>query len=176
MRCTNCGIENRQGAAFCKNCGCRLGNNQISSATMPLSAPPAKKKYVKTVIVVIAIVIGLALVVAAIYVVNNGGFSSVFSSFGKSDEEIILGSWSSADENALGAIQNITFLSDGTCTVSGAYGSEVGKWSIVDGQLSVLGNIGGMFISYKGFICPYSLDGSVLTLYVNNNEYTYYSN
>lgn len=30
MKCPNCGVENHEGAKFCRNCGCSLGDNRIT--------------------------------------------------------------------------------------------------------------------------------------------------
>lgn len=113
---------------------------------------------------------------------NDGFTSNLF----KSDEDRILGDWvldtsyygEGLDKlaNLNGVIVEITFLSDGTCTVDGTSSPESGVWSIVDGQLKVQGTMGGMFWNYNGFLADYDLNGDTLTLYGDDgeNDYVYY--
>ena len=113
---------------------------------------------------------------------SSGGF---LSKLFKSDEDRILGDWvlDTSDygegldklANLNGVIVEITFLSDGTCTVDGTSSPESGVWAIVDGQLKVQGTTGGMFWNYNGFLADYDLSGDTLTLYGDDgDDYVYY--
>lgn len=101
-----------------------------------------------------------------------------------SDNELILGSWQMDTSvygegidlfrNLDGVITEITFYSDGTCTVDGVNGrSENGHWSFVDGKLKVLGDYGGDFWYYENFISSYDLNSDTLLIYDYGYEETY---
>lgn len=144
----------------------------------------ASKKFV--VYGTIAVIIFVVVMATGILIhesVSNSGYS-ILSIF-KSDEDRILGDWvldtSNYGEgldklaNLNGVIVEITFLSDGTCTVDGVSRPENGVWSIVDGQLKIQGTTGGMFWNYNGFISEYDLSEDTLTVYNDNGDnYVYY--
>lgn len=58
-------------------------------------------------------------------------------------------------------LETIMFFSDGSCQVNN---EEMGTWSIVDGNLRVLGAYGGLFFNYDNFIGTYSIKSKTLTV------------
>ena len=71
----------------------------------------------------------------------------------------LVGSWElvSGDTD----VSSITFYSDGKCLVAD---SEMGRWSIADGTLKVLGPFGGYFFFLDNLIGKYEIAGDKLTM------------
>ena len=180
---------------FCPSCGCQINNidtqkNQSSKGVLNISkkSPVKQRKsnsqmsvilkwIISSVICVTIIMTG---VVLADYYDGSGSLYRQVMSMLSYDEKIILGSWEMSDSTRYdigdinGYITEITFYSDGTCTVGGTSSPETGYWSIVDNQLKVEGEMGGMFWNYKGFIMPYDLDAYKLEIYDDSgNSYIY---
>lgn len=152
-------------------------NRKIKSVINVICKSVVFKWIITSVICVAIIIVG---VVIADYYGSDGSFYRQVMSVLSFDEKVILGSWEMTDETRYdigdvnGYITEITFYSDGTCTVGGTSSPETGYWSIVDNQLKVEGEMGGMFWNYNGFIMPYDLDAYKLEIYDDyGNSFTY---
>ena len=188
MYCENCGTQNKDGATICEECGAPLlqtkkrKKNIIQNTTNGSIKKKTACLISAVVFVFVIIAIGNIASTRSLYNAPDFSISDLF----KSDKDRILGDWvlNTSDYgegldklvNLNGVIVEITFLSDGTCTVDGTKAPESGVWSIVDGQLMVQGTTGGMFWNYNGFLADYDLDGDTLTLYGDDgdNDYVYY--
>ena len=204
MFCNNCGNELKETDKSCSQCGKQLNNFDMhkiqtetdeSNLTPKASSQQKKSKKIINVIVksvifkwiitsAICVALTMAGAVIADYYDGSGDLYRMVMGALSIDEKAIFGSWemsvSSREEifrnggDLNGFITEITFYSDGTCTVGGTSSTESGYWSIVDNKLKIEGEMGGMFWNYNGFIMPYDLSSNTLTIYDDNNSYTYY--
>lgn len=125
-------------------------------------------KSIKIIISLIVIaVVAIAAAMIGIHVFDKS----------EKEESILVGSWEMekeySDKYGTSEIRRITFLSDGTCIVGGLKGKENGRWEIVDEKLKVVGESGGMFWNYTGFLCSFELDGDVLIIYDDDGTILY---
>lgn len=191
--CTNCGCQiNNIDTQENQSPRDKLNADELVNGNSSITTKTDTKKEKKIgniAVLVTSILLVIFIFGVGGYLYTNGVFQSSNISnplnIFKSDEKLILGSWEmdTSDygegferlDNLSGAITEITFYSDGTCMVDGiGYGAENGYWSIVDNQLKVAGEMGGMFWNYNGFIASYNLSSNMLTIYDENHSYTYY--
>lgn len=83
MKCPKCGMENNDGAKFCKGCGGSLQNNSSSAN----SIFEEKNNNNNTLIIGVAILLAIIVIVGAFVLLNNGSDDSSSSDDVISDDD-----------------------------------------------------------------------------------------
>lgn len=105
LKCPNCGLENEDGAKFCKSCGEKLQKNSTANDSV------FEQKSNKNILIICATVIICVIVIAgAIVLLSNGSNDSVSSNGEVNDDSV------SADEN----VDDTSSESNGMRIISGS--------------------------------------------------------